>query len=187
MSIHTALREFTEKYDAEAITSIDRLPAKVGMRADMIPFKLFNLTETCKAFCDYLVGYRDYMKAHKDNPRKSTRDIMKANTARFLKDPQFFKECDSNYKAIPEFVKSYLESVQKIAQVVESVKEDMELNDIELEYVGDVTEYADTFIQKLNEKFDPIMSDILWASGYAGAHKKTPFNEQSPAHKVTFL
>ena len=188
MSIHTAIREFTEKYNSEAISSIEQLPAKVGMRADMIPFTVFNLKESCENFSKYLKGYCEYMKLNKDNPKKTTREGIKASMENYIANPELFKECEIKYDKIPFFVKTYLESVTLIQTTVDTIKDDMEYNDIELEYVGDVDDYANTFLTKLNEKFDPIMTNILWASGYAGKHKKTSPNEQSsPAHKVTFL
>ena len=183
MSIHTAIKEFTEKYDTEAITSIERLPAKVGLCADVIPFNAFVLKESCDSFVSYLRGYSDYMKMHKDNPNKSTRENIKASMENYMADPEIFKECTIRYKAIPEFVKSYLESVQNIITTVDTIKEEMELDGVDLEYVGDVNEYAELFLNKLNEKFDPVMNNILWASGYAATHKKSP----DSLHKVTFL
>ena len=187
MSIHTVIREFTEKYDANAMTSIDKLPSRIGLNASMIPFKVFNLKETCEAFSNYLKGYCDYMKLNKDNDKKTSREAIKASMESLITDPDLFKECTIKYNTIPEFVKDYLVSVQSLVETVDSIKEDMELGGVGLEYVGDVNEYADQFISKLNEKFDPIMDNILWASGYNGSKRKpTPINIKT-SNTVTFL
>ena len=187
MSIYTAIQEFTERYDDEAIKSIERLPAKIGYLSDISSMNAFNLKESCDAFASYIRGYGDYMKLNKDNPNKTNREGIKAGMTKFMEEANFLKECKIKYKAVPEFVKSYLEGIQKIVSTVDKVKEEMELEGVQLEYVGDVNEYADMFMEKLDVKFTNTMNDILWASGYNGAHKiQTPF-KQSSSHAVTFL
>jgi len=188
MKLNTAIKEFMEKYDSEAMASIDNIATKVGPLVATKPLVVFNLKESCDQFTEYLRGYAQYMKANKDNPKRTSREGIHASVNKFMEET-LFKESKIQYKDIPAFVKSYLESVKAMEDEVTHLKEDMELNDVSLEEVGDLSEYADIFIGKLNESLSPIMENILWASGYAGSHGyKTPLQTQlASAHKVSFL
>ena len=178
MKLDKAINEFMEKYDENAINSIDELSSNIGLRENRISIKLFNLKESFDNFNKYLTQYADYKIKNINNSNASSRENIKVATERFM-DNMICKESEIPYGEISEFVKSYLTGVNTLLKTVDNIKDLMESNGVDYESIGDVNDYCDNFIDKINESFEPAMHRILWASGYNGRH-----NSAEPIYKI---
>ena len=173
MKIDTALTEFTERYDSDAMASIDSLSKQLGLVANRRTIPLFNMKESFDNFSKYLEQYGDYLVKNKNNPKASSREIIQESTKKFINDKICNESVNVLYASLPEFVQSYVEGVEHLHETIDSVKNNIEFNEVDLEYAGDVNEYADAFMEKMNTKFYESMHRILWASGY-NANKGVP-------------
>ena len=165
MKLDKLLQQFTETYDINAMKSIDDISKEKYLIRNKSTIKTFNIKEAFEKFNAYIEGYSVYKIKNKDNPKASSREAIRESVTRFI-DTELFKEDATTYDKLPEFVHSYLEGVSTTISTIEKVKADMEFEDVDLESVGDVNDFADHFVDKLQESFDPVMNRILWGSGY---------------------
>lgn len=166
MKIDNAIKEFLEKYDREAISSINRISADYALNISRTPIKVFSIQEGFDNFQAYLRGYSSYKINNHDNEKASPQSAIKEGVNRFL-NSQLFVEQDITYDMLGQFIESYVNGIKSLTETVDTVKRDMmESGVVSQEDIGDVNEFVDSFIDKLNESFDPAMDRILWASGY---------------------
>ena len=170
MKIDSAIQTFTEKYDRVAMESIDELSNDLGLCANRSTIKGFNIQEAFDRFSEYLKGYGEYKIENKENSKASPQDVIRENVANFI-DNHVFECADIPYSRVNEFVRTYLEGIESLISTIDTVKNDMIVEDVDLEAVGDVNDFADHFMGKLQECFDPVIDKILWASGY-NAHQR---------------
>lgn len=185
MKIDTALHVFSEKYDREAIESIERISSQLGLQMNGYTVKAFNLTEAFNRFSEYLQGYGAYKAENVDNPKASTQDAIKENVSKFI-DGYVFEEKDVKCTDLPGFVRGYVEGITSLIETVDAVKSTMLDAGVAQEAVGDVNDFVDCFMDKLQESFDPAMNRILWASGY-NARQRMKDVKSSVRHKPVFL
>ena len=60
MKLDTAIKTFYEKYDREAIQSIETISNDYGLNIHGHTIQTFNLNEAFDRFSNYLKGYADY-------------------------------------------------------------------------------------------------------------------------------
>lgn len=194
MKIDTAIKTFTEKYDREAISSINGISNELGLIRNRHTIQLFNITESFNQFCEFLMGYGKYKVENVDNPKASPQDVICESVNTFI-NTQLFSPTNVSYSKIPGFVQGYIDGVTQLSETVDRVKDMMEDSDIDPEFVGAVSEFADTFVTRLDEHFVPAMDRILWASGYnakqtlhSKGHGGSPLTEKERAAKnVVFV
>lgn len=184
MKIDNAIKEFTEKYDSDAMRSIDRISKDIGLNHLGGSMKLINLQESFDKFSLWLEQYAMYKIKTNGNDEATKQTLIKESSEVFM-EKELFEEVDVKYSDLPLFVKSYVEGIDKVSKTVDKVKSDMMENDVNLEYIGDVNDFTDAFMQRLSESFDPIMEKILWASGYNS--KKKLQNSGKGIKKPVFL
>lgn len=165
MIIDSAIKTFLEKYDREAIDSINNVSKDLGAIHNKYTIKGFNINEAFNKFQDYIKGYASYKIENINNPDASPQSAIIESVQRFI-DTQLFEEKDLLYPELPTFVESYVNGIESLISTIEDVKHTMMESDIDGEYIGNVNEFADKFMIKLHESFDPVMDKILWASGY---------------------
>lgn len=166
MKTDTAIQEFLEKYDREAISSINELSTEYGLRINRVPIKVFSIKEGFDNFQAYLRGYSSYKMSNHNNEKASPQEVIKEAVDKFI-DTQLFVEKDTTYDMLGEFIESYINGIKGLNETVDSIKRDMmESGVVCQEDIGDVNEFVDKFMDKLHESFDPTMDRILWASGY---------------------
>lgn len=181
MKIDTAIQEFIERYDDEAIRSIHDISRDYSRRIAESKIKAFKLQDGFDTFCEFLEGYGNYKIKNKDNENASPQDAIVKSVQSFI-DTQLFEACDILYPELDGFVKGYIKGIQQLTECVESIKNKMMDSDVNLEYVGCINDFADQFMEKLHESFDPTMERFLWASGYNA--RKVLFNgHESPYSK----
>lgn len=165
MKLDSTIKEFTEKYDREAMKSIDTLSKDHGLSVNGYTINVFNINEAFNTFDTYIRDYAEYMIKNMNNPKRSPRDEIQTSVRGFIEN-HIFKNEPTTYPQLPNFVNSYVEGVNKLIETVEDVKRTMLDAGIDPESVGDINEFTDIFVDKLHESFDPTMDRILWASGY---------------------
>lgn len=180
MKILTAVRDFMEKYDEEAMGYISECSHQFGRIYRKDTINLFNLKESCDMFIRWLNGYTNYFKEGNEVPA----DI-KESCAKFLESDQMFQESAYTYDRFPTFVQDYLEGVQEVISAIEECKTAMQEADIEPELIGNVNGFADEFMDKLTESFDPAMDKLLTVSGYKT--RKWLDERRVPKKKAVFL
>lgn len=164
MKIDNCIKNFLEKYDREAMSSIDDLSNTFGLVINKRTMPLFNIVEAFNAFNDCLVVYGKYQTETAADKKLAHDDTVK-NTLKFIEE-KVFDNKDVLYKDLPSFVASYTEGVKKILNTIEEVKGSINESGIDPEYSADINTFSDKFIEIMDKKFTESMDKILMASGY---------------------
>lgn len=192
MKIDSALVAFTESYDREAIQSIDEISKDDTLRMSTIggkhmSLKLFNINESCGYFNDWLKGYASYKVNFKGDPKSSSQDVIKESVTKMLESSTMFAEKDVRYPELPAFVEGYVNGVKTLLETVDVVKSTMTEAGVDPEAVGDVNDFCDQFMTKLDESFHESMNKILWASGYNSRKKLFRKRQKKTTAKPVFI
>lgn len=165
MKVDTAFKEFLEKYDDNAIMSIDALSNNFAGNAQFKKISLYNMKECFESFCDFLSGYAQYKIDNINNPEASPQTAIQESTQGFI-NSDILKSVELPYRDIPDFVSGYIDGVKKLTETVETSKQSMIESNVDTDAVGDVNTFADNFMTRVTEAFDKGMDKLLWASGY---------------------
>ena len=176
MKIDSAVKTFFEKYDREAIQSIDNISREHGLVIHESTIKSFNLKESFDIFGQYLKGYATYKSESVNNEEATSQDMIKESVESFI-NTQIFKETATKYADLPTFVTGYIEGINSLNEAIDEAKRIMNDANVKPEDIGDINEFTDMFMDKLHEHFYPVMESILWASGYNA--KKILYNPNS--------
>ena len=188
MKIDTAIRDFVEGVNREALQSIDELSQESGLVLNSITMQAFNLQESCEKFASYLEGYGRYKVQNLGNPKASDQHAIHESTDRFISSDQLFQETSIKYPEVPGFIKSYVTGIQRILEAVDTTKSMMMEADVDHEAIGDVNEFTDQFMDRLHEHFKPWMEKVLWESGYTAKQRLFGKKKQENAEpKPVFL
>lgn len=182
MKIDSALRDFSERYDREAIQSIDNISKDFGLVNQKRTIKGFNIKEGFEDFQDFLSKYAKYKIENVNNPKATPQSMICERVETNIRE-EIFKETQMLYDELPVFVESYLSGVQQLRDQSDDIKQVMFEADIDPNVIGNVNEFVDVFMDRLHESFHPRMHDILWASGYNG--KKRLSKPKAISEKVT--
>lgn len=185
MKIDSAIQLFSERYDREAIQSIEEISQERGLVLNGATIKAFNINESFDKFSQYIKEYAEYKVKNKDNSKASPQEAIRESASRFI-DSYLIQESDVRYSELPEFVKSYATGVETLTEAINESKDMMLENDVDLEAIGDINDFADRFMEKLHESFDPTMDKILLASGYT-SKKRLYGQKKKPEKKPLFL
>lgn len=166
MKSDTAIKEFLEKYDEEAINYIESFSNRFAANANKKKYKLFNIKECFDNFTNYLRGYGKYKVDNINNPKATSQDIIIEKTGEFIESTLRNKDTEVLYNEIPNFVKSYTEGIKSLNETVDEIKTFMSKNDVDVEAIGNINEFVDKFMDLITESFDKKMDDLLWSSGY---------------------
>lgn len=165
MKIDSDLKLFSEKYDEEAIKSIDEISSDRSLKIGESTIKVFNIKESFDMFSSYLKGYGEYKISNKNNEDISPQEIIRESVSNFINGNLFVEEYIP-YEKLPIFIESYIQGINEIIKVSNDIKTAMMEAGVYMEDIGDVNDFCDEFIDKFHESFDPCMDRILWASGY---------------------
>lgn len=183
MKIDNLVQEFCEKYDRDAIKSIEDISTDIGLNQNNVTIKGFNMKEAFESYTAYLKGYAEFMELaavkgsnEEKTMQNSSEDEVSKSFEKYI-DTQVIKEASLVYRDLPSFVTSFISGSQKLVQDIEEIKESMLNANVSNDLVGDINVYTDKFVDKLVESMNPVMNEILWASGYNS--KKKLFAEKS--------
>lgn len=170
MLIDNAVKVFSEKYDRDAIGSIDNISSERGLILNGATMKVFNINECFDKFSQYIREYAKYKEENINNSNASPQEVIRESVDKFIEN-HIIEEKEVKYPELPGFVKSYVEGIDKLAVAVEDSKNILIEAGVDPECIGDVNDFTDKFMMKLNESFDNTMEKILWASGYMSKKK----------------
>lgn len=166
MKSDTAIQEFLEKYDDEALDSIDSFSKRFGPKVHKTKIRLFNLQECFDNFENYIKGYAKYKVDNLNNGSASPQSAIIERTNEFIEATMNDKEADVLYSEIPSFVKGYAEGVKSLNSTIEEVKHYMETHEVDSSDIGAINDFCDRFITIITEAYDKQMESLLWSSGY---------------------
>lgn len=182
MRIDNVISEFCEKYDRDAMKSIEDISSEIGLVQNNITIKGFDMNEAFKAYTAYLKGYAEFMELASVEGSNEAKTMENSSKEEVVKS--FDKYINSNviieealtYDKLPKFISSFIEGVTTLNEDVNRIKEAMFEADVPKETIGSINDFTDKFIDKVVESMDPVMNEILWASGYNS--KKKLFTEK---------
>lgn len=164
MLIDNALQNFTEKYNREAIHSIDVISNDLGLYNSRQTLTLCNINEAFNLFQKFIKGYAEYQRVYKESSEISSIEQINSDFEKSFE--KFFKTENVLYNDLPKYVESYLNGIKSLTKTVDQVKSVLFENDIDHDRIAAVNNFTDTFFGKLQESFDSDMNLILGASGY---------------------
>lgn len=179
MRLDTMDKEFFEKYNREMMESISDLSLDKSLSLTDSKIKLFNIEESFEKFEKYLKGYGDYKVKFNESEEASPQSSIREAVNKFI-DEELFKDYDFRYDESYKLVTSYLDGQRSLNKTINEVKDFMMENNVKMDDIGDINEFTDLFVDKLNIKFHESMDKLLWASGYntkqhlANIKKKDP-------------
>lgn len=190
MKLDRAIKNFTEKYDKTAMKYIDDISSDFGLIYHKQSIPAFNMSTAIDKFAEYVEGYADYkIRAYNENKdeKQLTQEEIDNTTKKWCENIFSSKEITENsqlyYDKIPAFIESYTSGVDKLITCVESNKERMLSEGVDVSDIGAVNDYADMFIDNLHKHFDVVMEKVLMASGYTTdqrlSGKVKPVKEES--------
>ena len=190
MKIDSAIKSFFEKYDREAIQSIDALSKDFTLNhasKELTRFKAVNINEGFDIFDNYLKGYASHMIKSAGSPDAlSVKEIREA-VDKFFTNKNLFEPMEIGYKELPNLITGYVEGVDRIIKTIDEIKSDMTDAGVAVESVAEVNEISDRFVEKLNEAFYPLVESSLWASGYNAKKKLASASARPKPSKVVFV
>lgn len=172
MKIDSAIKEFLEKYDTEAIRSIDELAQDLSLTRQKAKMPAFNLQEGIDTFIEFLEGYANYKIENINNEKASPHEAIVEHTKLFISGKLFKETTETGedeeilIESIPKFVESYIKGIPNVISTIDKLKAAMLESGTDLESIAVINDFADDFMESLHERFDPVMDKILWASGY---------------------
>lgn len=181
MKIDSAIKNFSEKYNRDMITSIDHISKDRALNLKGATINLHNMAESVNSFVMFLEGYSGYLITNIGKPEISPHEVIKENFNAFIKSDENFKEASVKYSDLPAYVQSYVEGINKILESVDKVKREMSEAEIYTEAIADVNDFVDSFMDRMDESFSSDMDQMLWASGYNSAMRL--FKNRSPKKK----
>lgn len=165
MKLDKEVQSFLETYDRTAMMYIDKLSSDYRPENKISGMCGFNITESIDIFGQYLEGYCDYKIQNQNNPNASSRPVIQKSVVTFIAE-NLFKPDFIPYNSMNQVIRSYLEKMDGLVKTVDKVKSNMNEAGVDYVSIGDVNDFADMFIESFHERFDPIMEDVLMASGY---------------------
>lgn len=188
MKIDSAINNFLEKYNHEAMESIDRISKDYGLVIKKVPFRVFNIQESFNKFDSWLKGYASYQIESVDSDSdQATFDEISESCDRYINNDEMFVETDVTYDKLPEFVKSYIEGINTLLATVDELNNSMMEADVDPVMVGNINEFVDKFMTRMDESFESTMDRILWASGYNSSKAIASRLNGRPEPKAMFL
>lgn len=185
MKIDFALKEFTEKYDREAMESVETISKDFGLNIHKHTIKLFDMKESFDIFSKYLRSYATYVTENVNNPQASPRESILASVDKFIAS-KLFNESEVVYSELPAFVESYVSGIKDLNSTIDEAKNTiLNCEGADPVFAGDVNDFVEKFMTRLDESFTPAMDKILWASGYNSKQKLS--GKKSVKKKPLFL
>lgn len=179
MKIDKIKKKFFESYNESAMNSIDELSKEYGLVINNKGINLFNIRESFEKFNTYIEGYCEYIINNKDNENASSRETICESANKFI-DEGIFTECLVLYKDTPEFVKTYIEESDHTIDNIDKIKTKLFEAAVDAEYIGDINNFCDLFVDKLNQNFTESMNKLLTASGYKYKNREKKIPEKKP-------
>ena len=185
MKIDKAIQNFVESYNEDMISYIDNLSNDRSLILTESKISLVDIKDSFDKFNNYLEGYKSYLK---DTPSEKipSKNSIYESVKTFINE-ELMKETNILYENVDEYVKSYIEEINTTINHVDELKSQMMSDNINLEYVGNVNDFVDMFIEKMEEKFNESMDKLNTASGYKTRQMLNGNYEKKEKEKIIFV
>lgn len=165
MIIDSAIYDFMNKYDREAIMSIQEFSNNADLKKKKFSMKLFNLTEAFNTFDILISNWGKYQIKVLHEDSNFTQEQARTETFGYV-DKSIFKEELIPIQEIGSFVENYLIRVKGLSTLIDNLKKQMLKENVNQHEIASVNDLADHFMTQLNKKFTESMDILLTASGY---------------------
>ena len=175
MNLHTAIRDFTDSYDREAISHIQALATDSSIRHSKFLFEAVDIKKSADLFIEYLEGFAKYKMTPEGNDTNDI-DVILERTDMFLDRrvpgggiPPIFETTKIHPYEVPTFCTDYLESVQKVIDKIECLSSEMLESYVTNDAVGALCEMGDKYVSYLYPKvgrISPLFCAFLKAQLY---------------------
>lgn len=164
MIIDSAIHDFIEKYDREAIQSIDALSKDKASQRNKIKYKLFNIEESFNKFKTLIDNWGKYQIRILTEATNFTEEEAKKQTNDYI--DQLIKEKEIKSEDLSSFIESYLIGIKTVTNSINNTKARMLNENVNQENTIYINEMADRFMNIINNKMNESMEKLLLASGY---------------------
>lgn len=190
MKIDNALNNFCERYDREAMESIERISKEIGPVQNDLIIPAFNIKESFDICSAYLRDFGEFVERSLDESKRehklmaeSTAESMHAGFERYFNEStNMFTDKQLKYNEFPEFVSSYIEGIQNVTTTVNEITGKMIEEEVRPEIIASVSDFTDMFMERMDEHTYPVVDKMLWASGYTSKKRLAESNHE----KVVF-
>ncbi len=118
MRVDTALREFAERYDRDAMMHIERLANDRSFEFGNRKFNVFNLKEGFEKFTEFMDGYAQYRVENLNNAEASPMSVICENVA-IPYIGKLFEDVEIPYHELTSFVQSYWQCLYLLNSVIQ--------------------------------------------------------------------
>jgi hypothetical protein len=165
MKLDSAIKIFLEKYDEFAIASIEAISKDISLTNNKRYIVGFNITESFDKFIEFIDGYAKYKIENMDNPEASSHDNIINHTNNFI-ESKLFNESNILYADLPVIIKGYIKGIKQLIETVDNAKGTMLESGVDTNSIATVNDFVDTFLENFHFYYDPMMENVLWATGY---------------------
>lgn len=170
MILDRAINTFLESYDREAIEFIENMANDQRLGYTDYKINLFNINEAFEKFNTIIENYGKYQTRILTEETKYTHDKVCSDYNAYM-ESEMIKEDKVKSNDIAKFVKAYIEGVDNTLRHIDEVKTKMMQDGVPGNKIGEINNFADIFMNKVNEAFTESMDKILLASGYKTKQK----------------
>ena len=156
---------FLDTYSKEAIQSIDRLANELGLVEKRYTIEVFNLREGTDSFIQYLEEFCNYKLNEKLAVKQVSMEKIKTHSSEMI-ESRLFNSIKIEFKDLPEFVKSYIDAIDRVNEKVQGIRSQFISSQISPDDIGVLSDMEDKFYNMLKDRFDRTMQTILTASGF---------------------
>lgn len=184
MKLDTAITEFMEHTSRDAIQSIDELASEPGLKLTGAKTKGFAMMEAFDTFTKYLNGYAQYKIKYMNDNRASGQDAIREQTTKFLSETVKLEDKEIQYSELPNFVTGYVNGIKALQETVDTLQSKMKEAEVDAESIGDVVEFANQFVEKVESRFNQWFDRVLGESGYKAKQRlfgKKQSSSEEPA------
>lgn len=185
MILDRAIDTFLETYDREAIKFIDDMANDQRLGYTDYKMNLFNINEAFEKFNTIIENYGKYQIRILTEDTKYTHDKVCSDYNAYM-ESEMIKEVRVKSNDVAKFVKTYIEGVNNTLCHIDEIKFKMMKDGVPGNKIGEIDNFADIFMSKVNEAFTESMDKILLASGYKTKQKLSKDNYK-PVKKESII
>lgn len=170
--LHTTIRDFADRYDRDAILSLESLSTSQRRGAMNFSFEAVDIPKAVSLFEEYLDGYCDFAEA-RDEISESTREMLMTNLGKFINgekitddDPVLFETKRIGLDDSPGYVRGFIESIDSLIGTLDKKISRLKKSGVEPESIGLMSEMCDAFADALAPKVNASIDYCLLESGY---------------------
>lgn len=145
------------------IGAIQMLTLKGSSIDGIMRFDGIDVDKAFNEFTEYLDGYKQFMTEEVDP--SITREKISESLDRFI-EKTLDQPTRVRYSDLVSFVESYPKRSEELREKVDSIKNEMIVEGVSPEFVGDAETYAEKFLSRLGQKHEAIIESVMCDNGF---------------------